>query len=291
MLNGAARGRATFRDNENLFVSREDLVDQLEALKGDSETPAREVRRQRRTLTADLDRVTMDILEANAGLVHKYATKFCGLSPEADAEDHVAAGFEGLLQAVRSYRTTGGASFSRWAFPFIKRAVLASVRAHDFPYLSSADFDKRPAILEAAQALQGTRPEGHADPAEVAALVDVPEAMVRRVLEPPTVLRMYGGPSQEQGDAVIMHLPDPAVDVQSEALRHNDLDVLTDGLRQLDDLELFMVVRKYGLDGEPAQLSVDLSRMTGVSRQRVRDLLDSGLSKLASPGMLQKVVG
>ena len=107
MLNGAARGRATFRDNENLFVSREDLVDQLEALEGDSETPAREVRRQRRTLTADLDRVTMDILEANAGLVHKYATKFCGLSPEADAEDHVAAGFEGLLQAVRSYRTTG----------------------------------------------------------------------------------------------------------------------------------------------------------------------------------------
>lgn len=289
MASEGMTGRATFHDNRDLFATREGIVAEIEAL-GDGEL-GRAERRQKRAATARLDQVTMEILHANAGLVHAYAAKFCGLSSDVDAEDHVSAGYEGLLQAIRSYRTGGGASFARWAYPFIKRAILGSVRNQDFPHLSSADFDKRPAILEVARELRASSPHAPVDPAEVASIAGVPEAMVRRVLEPPKVVRIYGGEESDDSSDIVSHVPDPDADVAAEVLRRTDLDVLAGRLRKLDDTELFMVVRKYGLDGEPPALSVDLSRMSGVSRQRVRATLDSGLAKLADKEVLQQVVG
>lgn len=284
-----AEERVSFRDNRTLFAAREDLEIQLGQF-GEEEPTTREGRRRKRMLTSQLDQVTWDILEANAGLAYKYAAKFCTIGPAADSEDYESAAREGLLQAVRSYRLDGGASFGRWAYPFIKRAVLAAVKHQDFPTLSSADFDKRPLILEVAQALQSQRPGSPVNPAEVAAAAEVPEAMVRRVLAPPRMTSLDSG-VDDTGDAPLSDLVvDPDSDVASEVLRRADLGALVEGLRKLDDIELFMVVRKFGLDGEPAQLSVDLSRMMGASRQRVRDVLDSGLAKLADESVIRRVV-
>jgi len=82
----------------------------------------REVRRQERDA----------FLEQHVGLVHHVARRLASrLSTEADLDELVSAGTIGLLHAAESFDATRGLSFSTYAVPRIRGAILDELRRQD----------------------------------------------------------------------------------------------------------------------------------------------------------------
>lgn len=270
---------ASFHDNVELFKRRDEITEQLDSL--DQSDGSRETRAQARKLQRDLDTVLASLLDANSGLAHNYLRQFTGIGNRSDAEDYESAAMEGLLQAILSYQVDVGASFGWWAHRFVKRAVLIEVKKCDYPTLSNADFDKRPLILSIAERMQA--PNGSVDPQQVAEVAEVPLAMVKRVLGPAKLTSLDNPLETESGaESLSAVIPDVSTNVEAEVLRRADLEMLTRRMQQLNDSELFILVRRYGLDGEPPIRVTDLSRMVGMSRSRCRSMLEASMVKLSN---------
>jgi len=62
------------------------------------------------------------------------------------------------------------------------------------------------------------------------------------------------------------------------------------GLACLDERELFVISRRFGLDGEPAQRLSAIGTILGLSREAVRQIEAKGLSKLNHPVIRRKLV-
>lgn len=72
------------------------------------------------------------LLNQHVGLVHHVARKLAAhLSTAADLDDMVSAGAFGLVQAVDSFDRTRGLSFSTYAVPRIRGAILDELRRQD----------------------------------------------------------------------------------------------------------------------------------------------------------------
>jgi RNA polymerase sigma factor for flagellar operon FliA len=72
------------------------------------------------------------LLNHNIGLVHHVARKLAGrLSTAADLDEMVSAGSLGLIQAVDSFDSSRGLSFSTYAVPRIRGAILDELRRQD----------------------------------------------------------------------------------------------------------------------------------------------------------------
>ena len=72
------------------------------------------------------------LLEQHVGLVHHVARQLAGrLSTEAELEEMVSAGTIGLLHAAESFDSERGLSFSTYAVPRIRGAILDELRRQD----------------------------------------------------------------------------------------------------------------------------------------------------------------
>jgi RNA polymerase sigma factor for flagellar operon FliA len=72
------------------------------------------------------------LLQQNVGLVHHVVRKLAAhLSTAADLDDMVSAGALGLVQAVDSFDRRRGLSFSTYAVPRIRGAILDELRKQD----------------------------------------------------------------------------------------------------------------------------------------------------------------
>lgn len=78
------------------------------------------------------------LLEQYERLCHKQARKYAFTAPNHDHEDLVQEGRIGLLQAIKTFDPTVGASFMTWAFYHVRGAVASSGRVDRkqprFPY-------------------------------------------------------------------------------------------------------------------------------------------------------------
>lgn len=78
------------------------------------------------------------LLEQYERLCHKQARKYAFTAPNHDHDDLVQEGRIGLLQAIRTFDPTVGASFMTWAFYHVRGAVAGSGRVDRkqprFPY-------------------------------------------------------------------------------------------------------------------------------------------------------------
>src|SRR5205823_11067113 len=84
----------------------------------------------RRQRVSDAEREAL--LNHNIGLVHHVARKLAnGLSTAADLDEMVSAGSLGLIQAVDSFDSGRGLSFSTYAVPRIRGAILDELRRQD----------------------------------------------------------------------------------------------------------------------------------------------------------------
>ncbi|TDD85605.1 sigma-70 family RNA polymerase sigma factor [Actinomadura darangshiensis] len=273
--------------NEEYFARRIELLDRIAVLRAKAETGEIDevselaLRRDKR----ELDDLTSEIMVANYGLVRRYVAMFTSRSSE-HSEDFQSAGKVGLLWAICSYDPARG-SFASWAFRPIQREVLRAVRDADHPNLNLSDFEKRPIILAAERALlEIAGADAVPDYAEIARRAGVTIAQVHRVLDAPRLESLHA-PIGNQGEGVVPwedRLADPSSSIEEQVqLRFHLRALARYGLPRLDDRELYVLTRRFGLGGEEEQPLRIIGEQLGLSREGVRQIQQKALAKLNEP--------
>lgn len=292
-MNTIVENALSFRDrNTELFEQRNDVKTELADLDGQCELnggPTAAQKRRLRMLRRRLDDITSEIMSYNMGLVRSYTRRFTSTASADDRREFESAGTLGLMRAVDSYDPESGA-FGQWAFKPIQREVLRAVRDVDHSNLSLGDFEKRPAILRAYRQLKSIDEAYEPSPEEVAAAAGVPLAQAKRVLNPPAVESMQQRVGHEDdtqlGDTIESNDPGAEACVLSKIT----LDALEKyGLPVMDARELYVIVRRFGLDGEPIEKLADIGTALGLSREAVRQIESKALAKLQHPLILGKL--
>lgn len=278
-----------YRDaNSALFQRRRTIQQELDDLRA-ADPECASTRRRVRMLRRQLDEVTSQIVTLNLGLVRSYTRRFGGAASAEQRAEFEAAGMLGLMRAINSFDPESGA-FGQWAFKPIQREVLKSVRDSDHPNLNIGDFEKRPAILKAYRQLQGIDAAYRPSDAEVAAAAGVTVGQVRRVLAPPR-LESIDQPSHDDAEAPVAETiasTDPSA--EDHLLSKLTLQALERfGLKALNARELYVIVRRFGLDGEPADRLADIGDTLALSREAVRQIEAKALAKLQHPIVLRKL--
>jgi DNA-directed RNA polymerase sigma subunit (sigma70/sigma32) len=124
----------------------------------------------------------------------------------------------------------------------------------------------------------------------VATLVGVTIDQVRRVLSPPrleSVDQPIGSDdSLTLGDIVESKDAGPD-EVVSASLTLTALKEF--GIAALDHRELYVVVRRMGLDGEPEEKLADIGETLGLSREAVRQIEAKAIAKMQHPMVLRRI--
>ena len=272
------RARPHHRDNAQRLARREALLDQLDDLEaihlmaGAPETAAALDR-----LHEELDRVHAELVQANTGLVIRGITAFVAHTTPANVEDLHAAARLGLWTAVCSYDPDRG-TFAAWAGLVIRRTVHQAVNALDHPTLSAADFAVRPRVRRAVDALRPADRDAPVDRDLVAATAGCTRGQVDMVLDPPTVESLSRPVRTDGTDVTLQDVlsvrlegegEDPADLAVERTMAAEALHVVAE---RLQGRERRIVVRRFGLDGQPPASRAEIGREMGISREMVRRL-------------------
>jgi RNA polymerase sigma factor (sigma-70 family) len=277
--------------NTTLFTERNRVKSELEKLLAMSERrrPANYARRLQRAYR-DMDEITTQIVKFNYGLVRSYTKKFTSNSSRDDSADFEASAVVGLMRAIDSFDPTKG-RFGAWAYKPIQREVLRAVRDADFKSMNPGDFERRPDILRAVTKLQAGDDTRMPTNAAIAAEAGVTVDQVRRVLEAPHLESIH----QRVGDDGATELGDliesDTTGVEGSVLSALTLTALEDyGFSALDERELFVLIRRFGLDCEPEQKLASIGDMLGLSREAVRQVEAKALAKIMHPVIIRKII-
>lgn len=273
--------------NFELFRLRDRLRDALSAYANtdlDTLAPAERVRARR--LERQHGQVIEELVNFNYGLVIKIVRKFSSRKSAEDSADFEQAGVVGLMRAIHKYEVERGAKFSSFAHIQILGEVLRSVRFNDFSNMSQVDFDSRLTIIRAQELLSTEFPNG-ATHGQIAEAAGVNVSQVSRVLNPPRMQSIHTPIGDEGGSELGDILPDTAASPETEVLVKIAIEqVQRYGLSVLNERELFVLGRRFGLDGEPRQNLQQLGDMLGLSREAVRQQEMKALAKLNHPSVL-----
>lgn len=276
--------------NAALFRRRMDIERSLRKLESCPDLGTRQAKSSRRRLERHLDSITAVIVHLNYGMTRNYVRKFLSTTSQSDTDDFQGAALVGLMNAVDSFDPSRG-KFSSWAYKRIQREVLRAVRDADFVNMNHGDFEKRPAVLRARSELtEGNG--GHAPTVdEIAAHANCTVALAKRVLEAPRLESMYT-PMTDDGTTELKDvIPDPARDVDDTVTSALDVTALLEyGMPVLDPRERYVLVRRFGLDDEPAQRLSGIGRQLRLSREAVRQIENKALAKILHPRVLRSIV-
>lgn len=118
------------------------------------------------------------LLSENVGLVHHVARQLAGrLSTAADLDELVSAGAVGLVQAVDSFDQRRGLSFSTYAVPRIRGAILDALRQQD--HVSRTVRRNTRTLTRARDSLAASL-QRSPSLAEIASHMAVPTEMIRK---------------------------------------------------------------------------------------------------------------
>lgn len=278
--------------NQELFGKRAQAVSGLALLTkkpSKSQTVAKKIAK----IKKDLEKIDTKIVMLNYGLVINYVKKFTASSSRDDSQDFEGAAVVGLMRAINSYNPAYGSKFSTWAYKPIQRECLKAVRDADFKQLNPGDFEKRPDILRAAKKVELAQksPPGFIDYAAIARESGASIDAIKRVLHSPAIDSL-SKPLGTEGDGDLADtIVDTGSNIEELVLNMHEVTSLEHhGLAALEEREFFVICRRYGLDGEPAQRLSAIGSLLGLSREAVRQIEAKALSKLNHPVVRRKLV-
>jgi RNA polymerase primary sigma factor len=189
-------------------------------------------------------------------------------------EDLLAEANLGLVEAVRRFDSTKGCKFATYAVWWVRKAVFDARRKHGRLVRISSHRQKRIGeIRDAERRLEsrlGRTPSGDEIVAEIPRRRG--ESDLRLRLEH-VELSLDEHIRGADGLRLADRLADPSLtSAEAELIHREGCRLVSDALGELREQERKVITYRFGLDNRPPLTLVEVGRLLGVSRERIRQV-------------------
>ncbi len=215
------------------------------------------------------------IIEHNMGMVTYLLFRFYGYVPQDQQDDYFQEGIIGLMKAIEGFKSDLGFEFSTYAFWWIRQAMQR--------YRANHHMIRMPIYAQEIQHLH--RKHMEEDPHQ-----DEDELIER-------IAKEKGATVKNVRDIIGYDLSTSSLDVPSEDGSFMDLPSELHSFSELDRCDLDelicnLIFREFRLMSMRLQgfNNVEISEIEGISRERVRQILDKAtinLKKISAKGSAQ----
>ncbi len=230
------------------------------------------------------------LIEANLRFVVSYVKKYKGMG--MGIFDLINEGNLGLIEAAKRFDPNRNVKFISYAVWWIRQAIIhaltRSSRAYHLPQKLSdkiSDMKRKESKLKADLGRDPTREE-------IAKKMGVPVEEIEDLEllngKDISLSDTYYDEDREMGDRIEDNIT-PSVEYQ--IIKNSIQEQIRDLLKGLDEKEIYVIKLRFGMDDDRPQTLQEIGNKLKLSRERVRQIEQKAMRKLARSHSLQQLRG